>query len=151
MQIGTSIHSIYSIINCPDCNTSVSEDLIGNKTVSPRTLAPMLYLNFPPRGTTLETLIKDEFDQVRDIDVRCRNVQHCSANVIGSKRCKKVLEFCGGAFVVSVHRRDPQTQDRLFQPIDIGRDTIVFNEGTPDEIKVKMLATLEHTVAGGEF
>ena len=151
LTFGTCMKSNYSILKCPACGKTVTEGQTSLETWSPIDMAPMVYLQLPQRGETLESLIKADFEEVQGVVVNCRDKANCGAQSIGHKNITKILEVCNGAFIASVQRRDAQGGGRAFQTIEIGNDTIIIHEGSPQETKLKMVACLEHTVAGGVY
>ena len=150
MSIGTSIRSVYDVINCPQCGKTVNEGQTTLETKSPCEMAPVVYIPFPQQGVTLEALIREEFEKVQQgIEVNCRDTSVCKATGIGRKSTTRILEYCPGAMIVSVQRRDDQTGARMFQALDIGNDTVTIYPSTPEEVKLRLVACMEHTLIGG--
>ena len=150
MSIGTSIRSVYDVINCPQCGKTINEGQTTLETYSPREMAPVVYIPFPQQGVTLEALIREEFEKVQQgIEVNCRDTSVCKAKGIGRKSTTRILEDCPGAMIVSVQRRDDQTGARMFQALDIGNDTVTIYPSTPEEVKLRLVACMEHTLIGG--
>ena len=150
MSIGTSIRSVYDVINCPQCGKTINEGQTTLETYSPREMAPVVYIPFPQQGVTLEALIREEFEKVQQgIEVNCRDTSVCKAKGIGRKSTTRILEYCPGAMIASVQRRDDQTGARMFQALDIGNDTVTIYPSTPEEVKLRLVACMEHTLIGG--
>ena len=145
-QFGAKTIVVYSVIICPHCNQRINEDQKNHTVSTDEQFNSLLYVPFPKRRS-LEQMIQDEFDTMDNILYDCPQ-DGCRAPNIGSKSRSVVLETCNTGLMVSVTRRDPSTQRKIADPIDLGENVITLHAGTDREISLILTAAIEHRVLG---
>ena len=144
-RFGSKTTSVYSIIKCPACDTSINAGQTTNTISTDEQFSSLLYVPYP-RGTTLDQVIKNEFLTVTDIAFNCKNANCRSAN-IGTKSKTVIISTCQTGIMVSVQRRDFRTQLRIPDPINLGETCFNLFEGTPNQITLSLAGSIQHIVS----